>query len=78
MVQLIIDLLEKLAQKARESDLNVSQITQEALHRELAVRQTNHLLDTIAASRTASVPHEVISAAVDEAKNDLETTQNSI
>ena len=76
MVRLTIHLSEKLAQQVRESDLDVSQIAQEALRHEVAVRQTNHMLDTIAASRTASVPHEVISAAVNKAKDDLETTQN--
>ena len=72
MARVNVYLPEELAEEARAADVNVSNVTQEALRRELSKRHTSEWLDRVKRLPRTSVTHEDVMAAVDEARSELE------
>ncbi|MFP3902359.1 MAG: type II toxin-antitoxin system CcdA family antitoxin [Acidimicrobiia bacterium] len=61
-----------LADEARASGLNVSQLTQRALREALSARRTDEWLDAVVRLRPTGVAHRRAVAAVEAAKDEFE------
>ena len=66
-------LSDELAQQARAAGLNISQLTQEAIGRTLAVHETDRWLDDLEQTPRSDVAHEQVMTALDGAREDLGT-----
>ena len=64
---------DQLADQAKDAGLNVSNLTQEAVRSALSAKSTGEWLDEVAALAPTSVGHEDVLAAVQEAKDELES-----
>jgi post-segregation antitoxin (ccd killing protein) len=65
MARVNVYLPDDLAAEARAAGLNVSNIAQEALRRELGGRRTTEWLKRIRAERPTGISHEEVIAALD-------------
>ena len=72
MARVNVYLPDDLAAVARESGLNVSRLTQEALRRAIEARGLDIWLDEVAALPPTRIELAIIKDAVSEAKDELE------
>ncbi|MCY3850419.1 MAG: type II toxin-antitoxin system CcdA family antitoxin [Acidimicrobiaceae bacterium] len=72
MARVNVYLPDDLAAVARESGLNVSRLTQEALRRAIEARDLDLWLDEVAALPPTRIELAIIKDAVSEAKDELE------
>jgi len=72
MARVNVYLPDDLAEVARESGLNVSRLTQEAIRRAVEARDLDRWLDETAALRPTGIDLATIRDAVSEAKDELE------
>jgi post-segregation antitoxin (ccd killing protein) len=72
MARINVYLPDRLAEAAKDSGLNVSALTQEAVRAALGEARMDAWLDEIANARPTRVTHDEVTAAVDEAKDELE------
>lgn len=70
MARVNVYLPDELAEQAREAGLNVSNITREALQRELAGRRTTAWLDAVRKLPRTGVTHDEAVAALDEVRSE--------
>jgi post-segregation antitoxin (ccd killing protein) len=71
MARVNVYLPDELATAARAAGINVSNVTQDALRRELAARRTEAWLDRIAALPPAGVTHREAVGAVQAARDEF-------
>lgn len=74
MPRVNIYLPDDLARDAKEADLNVSALAQNAIRRALDAQATKAWLDQLSVSRGPSVPHEEVIAALDAAREESATS----
>ena len=72
MARVNVYLPDDLAEVARESGLNVSRLTQEAIRRAVKARGLDHWFDETAALPPTGIDLATIRNAVSEAKDELE------
>lgn len=74
MARLNVYLPDELAARAKEAELNLSAVTQDAVRRSLAARSTDEWLDTLRDSnRAARVPHDKALEALESARSEAPT-----
>jgi len=71
MARVNVYLSDELAEQARDANLNVSALTQEALRRELDTRRTDAWLETVAVLSPTDLPSEIVTGAIDGARDDF-------
>jgi post-segregation antitoxin (ccd killing protein) len=71
MARINVYVPDELAQRARAAGLNVSGLTQQALHRALAPIETDRWLDRLETLPGADIPHERVIEALDAARAEL-------
>ena len=71
MARVNIYLPDDLAEKAKAADLNVSGLAQEAIRRQLRVRETNQWLDRLLQRPPTGVPPTVVAEALAAARAEL-------
>ncbi len=71
MARVNVYLPDELAREAREAELNISKITQDALSSTLASVETDRWLDRVERLPKANIPHERVIEAIDEARAEL-------
>ncbi|SDT58241.1 type II toxin-antitoxin system CcdA family antitoxin [Jiangella sp. DSM 45060] len=74
MARLNVYVPDDLAEEAKASDLNVSQLTQQALRHELARRRAETWLDRVRRRRYAGVTHDHAMEALDAAREEFGAT----
>jgi post-segregation antitoxin (ccd killing protein) len=72
MARVNVYLPDELADRAKDAGLNVSNLTQEAVRSALAANATAEWVDKVTALSPTGVQHEVVMAALKEAKDELE------
>ena len=70
MARVNVYLPDELAEEARQAGLNVSNITQDALRRELAGRQTTAWLERVRKLRATGVSHAHVLEALDGVRDE--------
>ncbi len=73
MARLNVYVPDELAEAARASELNVSQLTQQALRQELDRRAAEGWFDRVRRRRYSGVTHDQVMEALDAARDDLGT-----
>ena len=73
MARVNVYLPDELADQARDAGLNVSNLTQEAVRSALSAKWTGEWLDEVAALSPTGVGHEEVLAALQGAKDELES-----
>jgi post-segregation antitoxin (ccd killing protein) len=73
MARVNVYLPDHLADQAKDAGLNVSNLTQEAVRSALSANSTGQWLDEVAALPPTGVGHEDVLAAIQEAKDELES-----
>jgi post-segregation antitoxin (ccd killing protein) len=71
MARVNVYLPDDLAEQARAAGLNISGITQEALHSALAALNTERWLDRIDRLPRTDIAHERVLGAINEARHEL-------
>ena len=71
MARVNVYLPDDLMREVKEAKLNISSVTQEALHRELQKRSMNAWLDSLKDLPPWNVSHEEVMKALDEARDEL-------
>jgi post-segregation antitoxin (ccd killing protein) len=71
MARVNVYLPDELAEQARAAGLNVSHLTQEALRKELAGRQTSAWLERVQHLRPTGVAHDEVIAALHAARDEM-------
>jgi len=72
MARVNVYLPDELAREARAAGLNLSGLTQDAVHRALGARRTDAWLDGLIEMKRTDVDVETVLAAVRDALDDLE------
>lgn len=72
MSRLNVYVPDDLAAEARAAGLNISGLTQDALRSALTTKRVDEWLDAVGSMRPLSVSHAAVTAAVAEAKNELD------
>lgn len=73
MPRVNVYLPEELAARAKQADLNLSALTQDAVRRALGARETNTWLATLEERSGFAVSHEAALAALDSARDEAVT-----
>lgn len=73
MARVNVYLPDELADQAKDAGLNVSSLTQEAVRSALSAKKTGEWLDEVSALSPTGVGHEDVLAALEEAKDELES-----
>ena len=73
MARVNVYLPNELADQAKDAGLNVSNLTQEAVRSALSAKRTGDWLDEVAALSPTGLGHEDVLAALQEAKDELES-----
>jgi post-segregation antitoxin (ccd killing protein) len=74
MARLNVYLPDELAARAKEAELNLSAVTQDAVRRSLAARSTDAWLDTLRdVNRATRVPHDRALEALESARSEAPT-----
>jgi post-segregation antitoxin (ccd killing protein) len=73
MARVNVYLPNELANQAKDAGLNVSNLTQEAVRSALSAKRTGDWLNEVAALSPTGVGHEDVLAALQEAKDELES-----
>jgi post-segregation antitoxin (ccd killing protein) len=68
MARVNVYLPDDLADRARAAGVNISGVTQDALHTALAALDTDRWLDRLEQMPRANVPHERVIQALDDAR----------
>ncbi|MGH2879340.1 MAG: type II toxin-antitoxin system CcdA family antitoxin [Solirubrobacteraceae bacterium] len=71
MARLNVYLPDELAREARTAELNISQLTQQAVGSALARGKTDRWLDSLERLPAVTVSHESVLAAIDQGRNEL-------
>jgi post-segregation antitoxin (ccd killing protein) len=71
MARINVYLPDALADRARGARLNISSLTQDAVLRALAARDTDAWLDGLESLPRIDVRHDAVQRAVDQARDDL-------
>lgn len=71
MARVNVYLSDDLAAQARDADLNVSALTQEALQAELNRTRTDSWLETVAALGEIDLPRETVLEALDAGRDEF-------